>query len=544
MDSKRNIQLIDDDSKNDHKYQVSLLINGHIPALVNSLRRTMISEIPNVGFDTKTQEDISLNKIRIIENTSALHNEFISHRIGLVPICVYNSGRLNINTVFNKKTCQREYHFQWRGEVPKFVLNVVNDETTRESYKVNRPADLEKDDNILIVTTNDFKIKSTIEKPDPDEVSSFITPDIITLNSEKPSQRVKNLYKSFIILNKLKVGASGKGESLKIECVPNIGTGLKHAIYSPVGTVSYKFLEASQDEQDLVFRYYLNNLSTERKNKGLPDFDDEEKAEIRKTYDHLDAKRVYQRDEKGRANSIHMKVESNGGMVPVKIVEYSIDVLSWRLRDIITCCIAARTKEGINYQLLNKVEITETPTKMDAYDIKLDGEGHTVGNLITNYLQELYLGNILEFVSYIKPHPLEDNVIVRIKLSPKLDTVKLLTWLKDNKELTNPTLANKLATLEVSNLTDCQENKKSIALFVFLQGLNACLHSLGSLNRDWKGQIQTIVQTFKNNNFLNYSPDNENDEWYPNVDVVGKLSSDLAGNTMFQLLNEHSSEFI
>ena len=70
MDSKRNIQLIDDDSKNDHKYQVSLLINGHIPALVNSLRRTMISEIPNVGFDTKTQEDISLNKIRIIENTN------------------------------------------------------------------------------------------------------------------------------------------------------------------------------------------------------------------------------------------------------------------------------------------------------------------------------------------------------------------------------------------------------------------------------------------------------------------------------------------
>ena len=214
MHLTKNIQIIDDDSKNEHKYQVTLNINGYLPALVNSLRRVMISEIPNVGFDHKTSEDSSQNPIRIINNTSALHNEFIAHRIALVPICTYNSGRLNINSIFNKELGQRENHFQWRGEVPKFILHVVNNEETRQLYNSTRNSDLEIDDNIIIVTTNDFKIQTSIEKPDPDQVESFIIPDIITLNSEEPSQRDKNRYKSYIILNKLKMSSSEKGRVL------------------------------------------------------------------------------------------------------------------------------------------------------------------------------------------------------------------------------------------------------------------------------------------------------------------------------------------
>jgi len=47
-------------------------------AIVNSLRRIILAEIPNLAFDVA---DIKVHK-----NTGCLNNEFLSHRIGLIPI--------------------------------------------------------------------------------------------------------------------------------------------------------------------------------------------------------------------------------------------------------------------------------------------------------------------------------------------------------------------------------------------------------------------------------------------------------------------------
>ena len=52
-------------------------------SLVNGIRRAVLSEYKTIGF--KTEEYLN-SDLKVIENTSSIHNEYILHRIGLVPI--------------------------------------------------------------------------------------------------------------------------------------------------------------------------------------------------------------------------------------------------------------------------------------------------------------------------------------------------------------------------------------------------------------------------------------------------------------------------
>ncbi len=55
---------------------VTLLIKGVNTGLVNALRRIIISEVPT----------LAIHEVRIVENSSPLWDEFIAHRLGLIPL--------------------------------------------------------------------------------------------------------------------------------------------------------------------------------------------------------------------------------------------------------------------------------------------------------------------------------------------------------------------------------------------------------------------------------------------------------------------------
>jgi len=64
-------------------------LSGASPAFANALRRAMISEVPTLAIDD----------VRIYDNTSALFDEMLAHRLGLIPIIT------DLATYSRKETC-------------------------------------------------------------------------------------------------------------------------------------------------------------------------------------------------------------------------------------------------------------------------------------------------------------------------------------------------------------------------------------------------------------------------------------------------------
>jgi len=65
-------------------------------SIVNAIRRVLLSEIENVGFEFKPYE-INNPIVKIITNTCPLHNEIILQRFALLPINLPPNNILILN---------------------------------------------------------------------------------------------------------------------------------------------------------------------------------------------------------------------------------------------------------------------------------------------------------------------------------------------------------------------------------------------------------------------------------------------------------------
>ena len=63
---------------------------GFDKSIINSIRRTILSDIPTVGF--RFLNDKKNKSMKIIQNNTPLHNEYILHRISLIPLYIDNNS--------------------------------------------------------------------------------------------------------------------------------------------------------------------------------------------------------------------------------------------------------------------------------------------------------------------------------------------------------------------------------------------------------------------------------------------------------------------
>ena len=109
---------------NNNKY------NNILTSLVNGLRRVIITDIPTISFDVESLSGFDNPNLQILENKSKYHNDYLAHRISLLPV--------SISTFFkNIKTNGHYNSISSSGNVPmttedfdisklQFKLSVIN----------------------------------------------------------------------------------------------------------------------------------------------------------------------------------------------------------------------------------------------------------------------------------------------------------------------------------------------------------------------------------------------------------------------------------
>ena len=171
---------------------MTLVIDDLDLSIVNSVRRIILSEIPNVAFDFDPYAE--KNDITITTNTCALHNEFLAHRISLIPLC------------FDAKEIENFDSKKYR-----FVLTKKNTGT-----------------EILHVTTDDFEIydESNV-KYDKKFKNKIFPADPITKHHVLITKLKPNLYDT------------SRGEEVDLECFASVNIAKEHARWSPVSKCAF-----------------------------------------------------------------------------------------------------------------------------------------------------------------------------------------------------------------------------------------------------------------------------------------------------------------
>ena len=240
-------------------------IKGCNSSLVNCLRRIIISEVKTCGFRTEEYEESDL---KVIANTSSLHNEFLLHRIGLIPINIKNVNETDISKY-------------------KFILNVSN-----------------KSQEILDITTREIKVFNMDTGKDEDN-QSFFPKNPITGDN--------------ILITRLKPTPDGAGEHIHIEGKCSRGVGKEHIRFSPVSKIVF-----INKVDPKVYETELKKYIAEHSN--LSEVDAKHKFNIEESERHFYV------DDNGDPNMFEFTLESVGVIPPESILLQGINQIVLKLK--------------------------------------------------------------------------------------------------------------------------------------------------------------------------------------------------------------------
>lgn len=362
----------------ERNHVIFTLQNVHY-SLANAIRRASISCIDTIGFRS---EPSKYSTIKITRNDTILNNQIISHRIAMIPLNIGNLANFDID----------DY---------EFILDEVN---TTNSIKVVSSGDFK----VRRISTNKYLPDVEVKKIFPPSVLSGDYIPIVKLepkyytNIDNAPELSKNIANSINIPVSEPVGIS-----LTAKCVKS--TGIENGHFSPVSVCVYGNTrdEEQVKQGELKFIEDQNTLATVNGLTLIPE------DKLKRRFYINEVQRFFKLDEYGDPNSFDFKVESIGVIPPLVIVERSMTVLIEKLNALIV---------NLSNPTDGKLEVRPTLTMGNGFEIIVEDEDDTLGNLVQSYLSRMFADFSLEpvnrklvAVAYHKTHPLERRLKFSIK---------------------------------------------------------------------------------------------------------------------------------
>ena len=329
-------------------------------SVANALRRIIISDIPTFVFRTFPYSE---NKTEITHNTTRFHNEIIKQRLSCVPIHI------------------DDMDFPYKDYIVE--VNVKNDT-----------------DNIVYVTTKDFKIKN---------IRTEIYSDESAVRAIFPSSNITGDYIEFARLQP-KLSENIEGERLTFRGGMDIGMASQDGSFNVISTCAY---ECTPDIAKANEVWSEKAAAMKKGEKG--EISDEDIELEKKNWFLLEAKRYY------HANSYDFTIETVGVFENTEIV-------------IKACKIMISKCEKFLYELEHgQVPIVPSETTLkNGFDVTLINEDYTLGKVIEFYLyqQHFIADKTLSFCGFRKSHPHATDSIIRVAFHNETDIVGVSVYIQ------------------------------------------------------------------------------------------------------------------
>lgn len=345
-----------DIQKNDNK--ISFIVEDIDVSILNSIRRTILSDIPNVAFDFEPYE-FDNKKVDIITNTCSLHNEIILQRLSMIPL--------------------------------KFTENEINDfDPIKYKFKLSKTNNTNR---MLNVTTGDIQIFDENDKKYSD---SFIRKIF-------PKNKISD---DFILLTKLKPNNydKDKGDSIEINMIASKKTAKDYAGFGYVSQCVYHNI-VDKDKA----KQALKELKEKNKNLNSKELED-----LEKDFNTLDKFRHFKTNKYDEPNSFQFDIESEARVSPEYLFFKSIEIIKGRLQRLLENIID--NKITIN-KIKNTENLYEFIIENEGHTI-----GNLIQSILYNiHIRENEKKDI-NFIGYKCPHPLENTLIINIRFTNNINS--------------------------------------------------------------------------------------------------------------------------
>lgn len=416
--------------------------------LANAIRRSLLSEIPIIGFNDNWNNEKHLRNIVIEKNNTVVHNEFLAHRLSMIPICQSISPLFKNKVISSYDDKEKTRIFSLEPDLldVRFKLKVSNSE--KDNLELNRILQerILKIEESISGLTEDNQVfidgKETIEFLQFQKDKYKITTNLINIYKgdellpENENVFLKDLFTDDYPLIYYFTKIDNEEQEIDIEMKPTLNIGRYNSSYCPVGTVSMKYKEDTDEQVKNVFIQKLKYKHQERIDKGLnsyitdlslldklddiiadpESYPEDLKSDIdyiiseKRSFDLLDRERIYKMDVNGDPYEFQFSIESIGQLSGVQLLYDSIFILKLKLHDILNNI----KLNAENFIIGDKLEHTVN-TELE-WVLKVKNENHTIGNLVNDFLKN---NKFVSFSGYKMPHPLKEEIEFYININNK-----------------------------------------------------------------------------------------------------------------------------